>query len=96
VLSGVHNADPRWSPDGRKIAFLGYVENGLSDYQGNEPYGLWVFDVETRMLQRIAADKYFEGAAWSPDSKRIVVIWCNRLDCSESEKREIREYKLPE
>jgi WD40 repeat protein len=96
VLSGVHDASPSWSPDGRKIAFRGYIENGLPDYQGNEPYGLWVFDVETRMLQRIAADKYFEDATWSPDSKRIVVIWCNRLDCSESEKREIREYKLPE
>lgn len=95
VLSGVHDADPRWSPDGRKIAFLGYVENGLPDYQGNEPYGLWVFDVERRTLQRIAADKYFKDAAWSPDSTQIAVIWCNRLDCSESEEREIREYRLP-
>lgn len=96
VLSGIHDASPMWSPDGRKIAFLGYVENGLSDYQGNEPYGLWVFDVETRMLQRIAADKYFENAAWSPDSKRIAVIWCDQLICEKSDKREIREYKLPE
>lgn len=96
VLSGVHDASPSWSPDGRKIAFFGYVENGLPDYQGNEPYGLWVFDVETRTLQRIAADKYFKDAAWSPDSTRIAVIWCDQLICEKSEKREIREYKLPE
>ena len=96
VLSGVHYADPRWSPDGKKIAFLGYVENGLPDYQGNEPYGLWVFDIDRRTLQRIAADKYFKDAAWSPDSTRIAVIWCDQLICEKSEKREIREYKLPE
>lgn len=96
VLSGVYYASPTWSPDGRKIAFLGYVENGLADYQGNEPYGLWVFDVERRTLARIAADKYFEDAAWSPDSTRIAVIWCDQLICEKSEKREIRAYKLSE
>ncbi len=95
LLSGIYYANPRWSPDSRKIAFVGYVEDGFPDYQGNELYGLWVFDVATRTLQRLSADKYFEDLAWSPDSKRIAVIWCNRLDCSESEEREIREYRLP-
>lgn len=96
VLTGVYYAIPKWSPDGRKIAFTGYLENGLSDYQENEPYGLWVFDIETRLLQLIAKEKYYEDFAWSPDSQRLAVIWCDHLDCEESEEREIREYKLPE
>ncbi|MEW6285401.1 MAG: hypothetical protein AB1509_04175 [Chloroflexota bacterium] len=96
VLRGMHSAQSmRWSPDGTKIGFTGYAETGAKDYQGNEQYGLWVFDVTSQSLALISKDKYFEDLAWSPDSKRIAVIWCNRLDCSESEKREIREYKLP-
>lgn len=95
VVSNVYQASPKWSPNGNKIAFTGYLETGIRDYQGNEQYGLWVFDVETRSLFLIASDKYFEDFDWSPDSKRIAVIWCDQLDCAESEKREIREYILP-
>lgn len=84
----------QWSPDGTKIAFIGYLENGLNDYQGDEPYGLWVFDVEARSLSLIATEQYFEDLSWSPDSQRLAVIWCDQLDCAESEKTEIREYTL--
>lgn len=94
LLSEVYQASPRWSPDGEKIAFTGYLENGLSDYQGNEQYGLWVFNVKTRSLSLIATEQYFEDLSWSPDSQRLAVIWCDRLDCAESEKTEIREYTL--
>jgi WD40 repeat protein len=96
ILSGVYYPkSTQWSPDGKRIAFTGYLENGQIDYQGNEQYGLWVFDVETKSLWLIAKEKYYEDFSWSPDSKRLAVIWCNRLDCEESEENEIREYRLP-
>lgn len=95
VLSEVHDANPVWSPDGSKIAFYGYVENGLSGQQGDEPYGLWVFDVATHTLKRIAVEKYFQDIAWAPDSNQIAGVWCDQLDCKESEKTEVRSYPIP-
>jgi Tol biopolymer transport system component len=95
VLSGVYQASPKWSPDGGKIAFTGYLENGRRDYQGDEQYGLWAFDVETKLLWLIAKEKYYKDFSWSPDSRQLAVIWCDQLNCEESEKREIRVYLLP-
>lgn len=92
VLSGVYYPKSiQWSPDGRKIAFIGYVENGFVDYQGDEPSGVWVFDVEARVLSLIAKEGYFKDLSWSSDSANIAVIWCNDSDCSETE---IRNYSM--
>jgi WD40 repeat protein len=85
VLSGVY--DPRsieWSPDGRRIAFVGSLANDIS--------GVWLFDVESESLFLVIEGEHFEGLSWSPDSQYIAVIWCDGIEC---EKSEIRQYTMP-
>ena len=57
---------PRWSPDGKRIAFT-------SNRDGN--YEIYVMNADgsgqRNLTQHRAQDNY---AAWSPDSKRIAFI----------------------
>jgi len=67
---------PSWSPDGRKIAFIGF------DYKRNE-YGnivdeirdIFVFDIETGNLTKLTKGNptiwIFGPLVWSPDGKSI-------------------------
>ncbi len=58
---------PSWSPDGRTIALLRYVEGGVE---------LWAVDVATagaRALTPPAVNAVLGGIEWAPDSRRIVV-----------------------
>lgn len=57
------NGSPRWSPDGRKIAFTSERENHA--YIG-------VYDVATRKVIYVSPGVDCDGGAtWSPDSKRL-------------------------
>jgi dipeptidyl aminopeptidase/acylaminoacyl peptidase len=66
-------ANPRWSPDGRSIAFL-------ATHDGQ--HGIWVSGPERRIPRFVAAVRetnFFityagESLAWSPDSKSIAYI----------------------
>jgi len=66
-------SNPRWSPDGRSIAFV-------STHEGQ--HGIWVTGVDRRIPRFVAAvrDTNFfityagESMAWSPDSKSIAYI----------------------
>lgn len=53
-----------WSPNGREIAFTGYV-NG-----DPQPY-LFVIDTRTRRLRRLAGSVQLTTPAWSPDGTRL-------------------------
>jgi dipeptidyl aminopeptidase/acylaminoacyl peptidase len=56
-----------WSPDGRAMALLRYVEGGVE---------LWVVDVATataRALTPAVVNAVLGGIDWTPDSRRIVV-----------------------
>jgi dipeptidyl aminopeptidase/acylaminoacyl peptidase len=71
--SGWSGASPRWSPDGKSIAFL-------STHEGQ--HGIWVSGPERRIPRLIAAvrDTNFfityagESFAWSPDSRMIAYV----------------------
>ena len=71
--AGWSAANPRWSPDGKSIAFL-------STHDGQ--HGIWVSGPERRIPRFVAAVRetnFFityagESFAWSPDSKMIAYV----------------------
>ncbi|MDX6557584.1 MAG: hypothetical protein QOF72_633 [Blastocatellia bacterium] len=71
--SGWNAANPRWSPDGKNIAFL-------STHEGQ--HGIWIAGPDRRVPRLIAAvrDTNFfityagESFSWSPDSRMIAYI----------------------
>jgi dipeptidyl aminopeptidase/acylaminoacyl peptidase len=71
--SGWHASNPRWSPDGKRIAFLS---------QADSRYGIWVVSIDgsrPRFVAPVAQTNFFityagEPFAWSPDSKSIAYL----------------------
>lgn len=58
---------PSWSPDGRTIALLRYVEGGIE---------LWAVDVPTgaaKDLTPAVVNAVLGGLEWAPDSRRVIV-----------------------
>jgi Tol biopolymer transport system component len=63
------NISPRWSPDGKQIAFL-------SERDGNfNQYGLFVMGIDGSQVRRIGSGHYSEGAvfSWSADMREIAI-----------------------
>jgi dipeptidyl aminopeptidase/acylaminoacyl peptidase len=64
---GVKFTFPSWSPDGRTIALLRYVEGGVE---------LWAVDVVTakaKALTPASVNAVLGRIEWAPDSRRIVI-----------------------
>ncbi len=54
---------PRWSPDGRRIAFVGHPDDNAN---------IGIFDLESGEIGWIRLDKWDHACpAWSPDGKRL-------------------------
>ena len=80
---------PRWSPDGRWIAFLSSRENE------NEIDQLWVMSSSGGEAEKFTDLKgNVEDFAWSPDSKRIVLV-VQDPDPREPEKKEKEKKTVP-
>ncbi|MFN2532004.1 MAG: prolyl oligopeptidase family serine peptidase [Pyrinomonadaceae bacterium] len=86
--SGWNVRDPRWSPDGNTIAFVGSHE---------DVDGLWTINVtrrEPRFIAAVHSTNFFityagEPFSWSPDSHRIAYISAT-ADSSESKQADPR------
>ena len=60
------NGQPRWSPDGSKLAFVSVRDNHSF---------VAVYDVKSKHMDYIAPSVDFDGSpTWSPDGKRIAFI----------------------
>jgi dipeptidyl aminopeptidase/acylaminoacyl peptidase len=82
-------AHPRWSPDGKWIAFL----SGREDE--NEIDQLWILPIGGGEAQKFTDVKGgVEDFAWAPDSKRIVLV-VKDPDPREPEKKEKEKKTLP-
>jgi dipeptidyl aminopeptidase/acylaminoacyl peptidase len=82
-------AHPRWSPDGKWIAFL----SGREDE--NEVDQLWILSIGGGEAQKFTDLKgNVDDFAWSPDSKRIVLV-VHDPDPREPEKKEKEKKTVP-
>ncbi len=68
---GWNDSDPRWSPDGKRIAF---VSNRTGkEYDGDENTDVWVLPAEGGTPVKISDHELEDNQPrWSPDSKRII------------------------
>lgn len=71
TLSGIVNAEPRWSPDGKRIAYMAHL--------GGDRYEVYLMDADgsnpRRLLQRDFG--YNWAPSWSPDG-RLILFSSNR------------------
>ena len=66
IMAWGTNSNPRWSPDGSKIAFV-------SNRTDHAFIGL--YDMATRTVSYVSPSVDFDGSpTWSPDSKRIAFV----------------------
>ncbi len=76
------DSQPRFSPDGNKIAFI-------SDASGGE--GVWIYDLETEETEQLTRGKEneYQSPEWTPDGKYVIAskddpgnhkIWLYHID----------------
>ena len=70
---------PRWSPDGRYLAFL----SGREDGHGSQ---VWLLDRRGGEAQRLTTLKGgVDAMAWAPDAKRLVLVASVDLDTTKAD-----------
>src|SRR5262249_50098976 len=81
TAEGVSSSHPRWSPDGKFIAFLSARNEGKSQ--------LWLLNRAGGEAQRLTnTPQDVEDFAWSPDSRRLCVLF---RDATEEELEAARD-----
>ena len=79
TASPASETTPRWSPDGRSLAFLSGREEGKGDQ-------VWVLDRRGGEAQRLTTIKGgVDAMQWSPDSKRLVLVATVDLDTTKAD-----------
>jgi dipeptidyl aminopeptidase/acylaminoacyl peptidase len=92
MTNGKHDAHPRWSPDGRRIAF---VRGGEKDDSGKpRPAQIAILSLaggEARIITDLP--KGAAGPVWSPDNKRIAFLSSTTPEDIEKEQRKKNDAK---
>ena len=80
-------SSPRWSPDGRYLAFV----SGRQEGKGGQ---VWLMDRRGGEAQRLTTLKGgISGFAWSPDAKRLVLVLEEETDSIA--RKDTAEHKTP-
>ncbi len=67
VDNELNNFGSRWSPDGKKVAYISGI-----DIQG---YNIYIFDSENNIHTKITnSAQYYNDLVWSPDGKKLAFI----------------------
>ena len=69
---GMVAAEPRWSPDGSRIAFIMSPRGHLTRYAGDGD--IYVMNADGTDIRRLTQGLDASSPAWSPDGSRIVYI----------------------
>jgi len=69
---GFHFTSPRWSPDGKKIAFRWMNEKGLETGTLSEPVCIYTIDVEGGEPKLVTDEMDSWWFCWSRDGKNII------------------------
>jgi Tol biopolymer transport system component len=81
---------PRWSPDGRRIAFSGRPFSNTSQMQAATPFRAYTISANGGKREEVPG---VEGSAfdpsWSPDGKRIALAPCLGADTPSREQRHV-------
>jgi dipeptidyl aminopeptidase/acylaminoacyl peptidase len=79
TASDESETSPRWSPDGRYLAFLSGRQEGKGDQ-------VWLLDRRGGEAQRVTTIKDgVNGMEWSPDSRRLVLVAKLDLDTTKAD-----------
>src|SRR6266850_942066 len=67
TAEGVSSSHPRWSPDGKSIAFLSQRNDGQTQ--------VWLLSLRGGEAQRLTdTSQDVDDFAWSPDGRRLVLV----------------------
>jgi dipeptidyl aminopeptidase/acylaminoacyl peptidase len=85
--NGWNASTPRWSPDGKRLAFLLSEKDASSQKDVTSLYVVSLDNRSPRLIARLTETNFFityagESVAWSPDGKRLAFI--NATDESEA------------
>ena len=70
LTRGRMEVDPSWSPDGRRLAYVGYSR---TEPGAGARTDLYVLELATGKVRRVTNDTAFDSSpSWSPDGTRLV------------------------
>ena len=82
------SSSPRWSPDGKKLAFISSREGGPQ---------IWLLEVSTGQVQKVSSiSTGASGPVWSPDGKWIAFTSDIYPECKDDECNRKREAAVAE